>query len=252
MHNENGWIFGVTDFLTSAQMRAIEQAAIESGAVSGAELMDRAGRGAVEMVFATWPDLAEAPAIAFVLCGPGNNGGDGYVMARLLRAQGWHVRIAQFGPDEPVTPDARMNFHKAQVAGCAVAQISGQLALEIFAQAGSVLVIDALFGTGVTRALPPELRALSHLLEDGAQKARRDVAWAAPRFMAVDLPSGLCADTGQVLGEPEGGRAFMADLTVTFHGLKHGHVRASGPALCGLVRVVDIGLWPWDELRHGV
>ncbi|MBZ0123320.1 MAG: bifunctional ADP-dependent NAD(P)H-hydrate dehydratase/NAD(P)H-hydrate epimerase, partial [Roseovarius sp.] len=79
----------MAELLTAAQMRALETAWIESGAATGEELMERAGRGVVEAVFDTWPDLAAAPHKAAVMCGPGNNGGDGFVVARLLRGWGW-------------------------------------------------------------------------------------------------------------------------------------------------------------------
>jgi hydroxyethylthiazole kinase-like uncharacterized protein yjeF len=81
----------MTELLTAAQMRAIEAEAIASGAVTGLELMERAGAGVVEAIFAEWPALATAPHRAVVLCGPGNNGGDGFVVARLLKEAGWEV-----------------------------------------------------------------------------------------------------------------------------------------------------------------
>ena len=83
----------MTELLTAAQMRAIEQAAIESGEVTGLELMERAGRGVVEAIFEEWPELAKTPHRAVILCGPGNNGGDGFVVARLLKEWGWEVEV---------------------------------------------------------------------------------------------------------------------------------------------------------------
>ena len=81
------------ELLTAAQMRAIEQAAIDSGEVTGLELMEGAGRGVVEAIFEWRPELAASPGRAAVLCGPGNNGGDGFVLARLLHGQGWEVEV---------------------------------------------------------------------------------------------------------------------------------------------------------------
>ena len=83
----------MTELLTAAQMRAVEQAAIESGEVTGLELMERAGRGVVEAIFEEWPELSKTSEAAVVLCGPGNNGGDGFVVARLLREWGWEVEV---------------------------------------------------------------------------------------------------------------------------------------------------------------
>lgn len=235
----------MTDFLTSAQMRAIERAAIDSGQVSGLELMERAGQGALSALCVTWPDFAQAPATAFLLCGPGNNGGDGYVMAHGLAQAGWSVTIAQDGPPLASAPDARASYHKARAAGCAFRPLSEQILRDIAAQTGPVLVVDALFGTGLTRPLAPEMQALAAELAQSAAGSK-----GAIRVVAVDIPSGLSADTGQVVAGPEGGRAFRADLTVTFHDRKRGHMMQDGPAHCGAIRVVDIGLGPWDGLRH--
>lgn len=92
----------MTELLTAAQMRAIEQAAIDSGAVTGLELMERAGQGVVEAIFDEWPALRRVGEThrAVVLCGPGNNGGDGFVVARLLKESGWEVEVLLYGDAE--------------------------------------------------------------------------------------------------------------------------------------------------------
>ncbi len=100
----------MTELLTAAQMRAIEQAAIKSGEVTGLALMERAGRGVVDAIFEEWPELAKAPHRAVVLCGPGNNGGDGFVVARRLRDQGWEVELLLYGDPARLPPDARTNL----------------------------------------------------------------------------------------------------------------------------------------------
>jgi ADP-dependent NAD(P)H-hydrate dehydratase / NAD(P)H-hydrate epimerase len=87
----------MTELLTAAQMRAIEKAAIASGEVTGLELMERAGRGVVEAIFEEWPELKATSHRAVVLCGPGNNGGDGFVVARLLKEWGWEVEVFLYG-----------------------------------------------------------------------------------------------------------------------------------------------------------
>jgi hydroxyethylthiazole kinase-like uncharacterized protein yjeF len=99
----------MTELLTAAQMRALEQAAIDSGEVTGLELMERAGRGVVEAIFEEWPELKATSHRAVVLCGPGNNGGDGFVVARLLKEWGWEVEVFLCGSAEKLPPDARVN-----------------------------------------------------------------------------------------------------------------------------------------------
>ncbi len=102
----------MSELLTADQMRAIEQAAIESGEVTGLELMERAGQGVVEAIFKEWPEYVTAPKSASILCGPGNNGGDGFVVARLLHSRGWDVEVFLYGDAENLPPDARVNYER--------------------------------------------------------------------------------------------------------------------------------------------
>jgi ADP-dependent NAD(P)H-hydrate dehydratase / NAD(P)H-hydrate epimerase len=200
--------------LTAAQMRAVEHAALRSGAVTGLALMETAGRAVLAAIWARWPDLAQAPQHALVLCGPGNNGGDGFVIARLLRDWGWQVRLGFLGEKDRLPPDARINHDRWAAMGAVET-------LADVARAEVDLSIDALFGIGLTRPLPPEV-----------------LAPRALHRVAVDIASGICADSGRALG----GRALCADLTVGFHRAKPGHVLAEGPAHCGALVVADIGL----------
>lgn len=236
----------MTELLTAAQMRAVEQAAMTSGAVTGLELMERAGRGVVAAIFAAWPELAPSwgPAPkppeftgqdeggshhAVVLCGPGNNGGDGFVIARLLREAGWRVDVFLFGDAGKLPPDAKVNY-----ARWGHARPLDDMCLVPVARAS--LVVDALFGTGLVRPLRgfgAVLRALHDRVDQGAGPV-----------VAVDLPSGLCADSGRVLrgGAGDAAHCGKADLTVSFHAAKCGHVLAEGPQHCGRLVVADIGL----------
>lgn len=200
--------------LTAAQMRAVEQEAMRAGAVTGLALMEAAGRAVLAAIWAHWPDLAQAPQRAVVLCGPGHNGGDGFVIARLLHDWGWQVRVGFWGTQDRLPPDARVNHDRWAALGAVET-------LADVARAEVDLSIDALFGIGLTRPLPPEV---------GAPQALRRVA--------VDIASGICADSGRALG----GRALCADLTVSFHCAKPGHVLAEGPAHCGALVVAGIGL----------
>lgn len=225
----------MSELLTSAQIRAIEGAAIDAGRVTGRALMERAGEGVVAAVLAQWPDLAQGARRAVVLAGPGNNGGDGYVVARLLAARGWRVEVFALGDPAKLPPDARANH----------ALWSGPLvpvALPLpFAAAD--LIVDALFGTGLTRPLEG-VAAL-------AANALAEAAWTGARVVAVDAPSGLCMESGRPLAPPEGDGVAAAALTVSFHALKLGHVLAEGPDRCGRVVVADIGLTAAD-VRAGL
>ncbi|MEO1471546.1 MAG: NAD(P)H-hydrate epimerase, partial [Pseudomonadota bacterium] len=121
----------MTELLTAAQMRAIEQAAIDAGEVTGLALMERAGQGVVDAVLAWRPVLAEGAHRAVVLCGPGNNGGDGFVIARLLHARGWEVEVYLYGRDpaalDTLPPDAAENARRWRALGTVRPLVVGAL-----------------------------------------------------------------------------------------------------------------------------
>lgn len=228
----------MTELLTAAQMRTLEAAAIASGAVTGLELMERAGRGVVGAIFAEWPDLRAGSGRAVVLCGPGNNGGDGLVVARLLAEWGWQVAVFLYGDAEKLPSDARVNY----LRWCALGPVQPLTDKSLEGEAGrAALAVDALFGIGLNRPFD-DLDAVQGTL-NWWQSA--SVSGETPRVVAVDVPSGLCADSGRYLGDagenPSAGR-IMANLTVTFHAPKLGHYLAQGPQGCGRLRVVPLGL----------
>ncbi len=225
----------MTELLTAAQMRAIEQAAIESGDATGLELMERAGRGVVEAVFEEWPEYAKAPQSVAVLCGPGNNGGDGFVLARLLAGKGWAVKVFLCDDPEKLPPDARINY-EIWVADNPVEELTEKALREL----PHALYVDALFGTGLTRPLEGAARdVITHLGGRNGDNFR-------DRLVCIDAPSGLCMDSGRVVGNM--GWAFgpksigFARLTVAFDCAKQGHFLSDGPKLCGKLIVKDIGL----------
>lgn len=219
------------ELLTAAQMQKIERAAMASGVVSGLTLMERAGRGVIEAAFKAWPEMALSSYSATVLCGPGNNGGDGFVIARLLREQGWDVSVFIFGVPEKLPPDARRNFERVGVDVQALDLASPPDMTD------ATLVVDALFGTGIARALEGFGAVFSRL---EALKNRTD----GPKIVAVDIPSGICADSGREFPTKtkDGPFSAVADLTVSFHSAKIGHVLAEGAVRSGPVVVKDIGL----------
>ncbi len=226
----------MTELLTAAQMQKIEQDAIESGAVTGLELMERAGCGVVEAVFEEWPELAATSHRAVVLCGPGNNGGDGFVVARLLKDWGWEVEVFLYGDMDKLPPDAKINAQRWGDVG----SFNAPYVVASWKRQPTALVVDALFGTGLTRPLDIE----SSLKDDLYQFA---MSASGPRVVSIDVPSGLCADSGRYLGlsvarDPVDQAQISSTMTVTFHSKKVGHFCADGPDNCGLLRVVDIGL----------
>jgi hydroxyethylthiazole kinase-like uncharacterized protein yjeF len=220
----------MAELVTAARMRAIEAAAIASGRVTGLELMERAGQGVVAAVLAEWPEMALTAHCALVLCGPGNNGGDGFVVARLLKARGWTVEVFLHGDPGRMPPDAKANHDRWRAMGAVRALPVPDTPHDPW---GSDLIVDALFGTGLTRRLDPEA-GLARMLPEWDLRAEP----GRPRVVAVDAPSGLCADSGRAIG----GCALWADLTVTFHRAKAGHFLAEGPAHCGRLVLADIGL----------
>lgn len=205
--------------LSAAQMQALEKQAMDAGIVTGLTLMERAGQGVLDAMADHWPDALETPGTACILCGPGNNGGDGYVIARLLKGRGHDVRVVAFGKTTGLPADAQAN-HDAWAESGTV----GNWADAGSAMAGCDLVIDAVFGIGLTRPLGPEL---ADVMVQVPLSARR---------VAVDVPSGVLADGESPGADP----AFPAKLAVTFHCLKPVHLalRDSGVA----VAVADIGL----------
>lgn len=220
-------------------MRAIEMAAIASGTVTGAVLMQRAGQGVVEAMLAEWPVLAQAPACAIVLCGPGNNGGDGFVVARLLAARGWQVQVFFPGAADRLPPDARA----AHAAWDAVGVTQDWTATNLSHAAGKpdprmpLVVVDALFGIGLSRPLGD---AVTRPWQSFVDTAVNRSAIGGLLFVAVDVPSGLSdeAPDGVTLRDwlPPG----QPCLTVTFHAPKVAHrsMQAAGDRIV----VVDIGL----------
>jgi len=176
----------------------------------GTELMHHAGLAVAREATQRWSTRPVA-----VLCGPGNNGGDGFVAASALAARGWPVRVGLLGSRERLRGDAL--FHAERWTGTVEP-------LDVRVLDGAQLVVDALFGSGLSRPLGAEVLPM---LE--AVAARR-----LP-VIAVDVPSGIMGDSGESLG------AIAADCTVTFTRKKPGHVLLPGRELCGHTVVADIG-----------
>lgn len=195
--------------LTAAAMRAAEDRAIAAGS-SVAALMERAGTGVAE-----WVHRLAAGSEVLILCGPGNNGGDGYVAARVLASRGVPVRVAALG--EP----------KTEAAAAARAAWGGAVEALTNATEAAPVLVDALFGTGLTRSLGSEMTGTLAALVDRARLS-----------VAVDLPSGAETDAGGDFGAA----LPRFDVTLALGALKPAHVLQPVAALCGVVRLVEIGL----------
>lgn len=193
--------------LTVAEIAALDREAIAAG-TPGTELMERAGAAVAEAIAERFSQRSVC-----VLCGPGNNGGDGYVIARLLKARGWPVEVRAL--TSPETPDAK----------AAAAAWDGELT-SLDAPLDARLYVDAMFGAGLTRPLSGEAAAMAAHLSAHPEAV-----------VAVDVPSGLPGDTGAPAGP-----VVVAGLTVTFHAKKPAHVLQPGHELCGEMVVADIGL----------
>jgi len=197
--------------LTCRQMAAVDRAAI-AGGLPGPVLMEAAGRGVADIVMAHYRRQAVT-----VLCGPGNNGGDGFVVARHLHAAGWPVQVSLLGDPERLSGDAK---HHAGLCPVAAQPLGPDQA------ARPHLFIDALFGAGLDRPLTGVAAETMERLKE-----------ASARIVAVDVPSGLSGDSGAVLGT-----AAAAEHTVTFCRYKPGHFLLPGRDLCGARHCIDIGI----------
>ncbi len=197
--------------LTCAQMAMADAAAISAG-TPGIDLMEAAGRAVADVVLER-----HLPRPLVVLCGPGNNGGDGFVAARHLHSAGWPVRVALLGDRGALRGDAAWASQgwKGPVEPLSVDLLDGR-----------PLVIDALFGAGLRRPIDGVAGEIIDRLN----------AEALP-VISVDVPSGLDGDNGMVMG-----RAPMAECTVTFFRAKSGHYSIEGLRRCGTLRVADIGI----------
>jgi hydroxyethylthiazole kinase-like uncharacterized protein yjeF len=212
--------------LSREQVRAFDRACIDDCHVQSVGLMENAGRGAVDAIARHWPDRPLSGARVVVVAGPGNNGGDGFVVARHLVTRGATVDVFVTGITSKIQGDAHAHFEAMEGLGVVAHEVTGDLSALRDAMAAATLVVDAVFGTGLSR--PVEGREASIL--EAIQQAKRPIA-------ALDVPSGLDADTGMPLGV-----ALHADLTVTFAAHKLGLLTPHGARSAGKIVLADIGV----------
>jgi NAD(P)H-hydrate epimerase len=210
-------------FLSRQQVREVDRLAIEEFGVPGVVLMENAGRGAAEVLRAQG---LHGPVV--LCCGKGNNGGDGFVIARHLDNWKVPIRVLLFARPEDLTGDALVNYHIIRQAGLALTVHTEQpVDMEAVERelSGAEWIVDALFGTGLSGALRSPFEEIVKAINAGSA-----------RVLAVDIPSGLDCDTGKPLGT-----AVRAHHTVTFGALKKGFADPAAAQWLGQVHVVDIG-----------
>lgn len=214
--------------LTAAEMREVDRLSTERAVIPSIELMENAGRSVAEFIQKQWPDFARRRIL--VLCGKGNNGGDGFVVARHLKKMGAAAEVVFCGLPEEMRGDAAENLKRWQAFPGSLRVIASEEEwdkAEIQLGAGEIIV-DALLGTGMRGEVSGLLRRMIHDV-NGRRRSRSEM-------VAVDIPSGLIADTGEHPGE-----TITADYTVTFTAPKIGMLLRDAPALVGTLVVRQIG-----------
>jgi len=209
---------GIWPLVGAASMRALDRHSIEVLGVPGDLLMESAGRAVVEVVLS---ERAGSAGPVLVVCGAGNNGGDGFVVARHLHLLGVPVRVLLIGERRKLRGDAAANATRLDKLGVAIAARAPRIA-------DAAVIVDALFGTGLDRAVTGAAAAAIR---------RINAARPASRVVSVDLPSGLDADTGQIHGV-----AVQANVTVTIGLPKLGLAQEPGRSLAGRVVVARVGI----------
>lgn len=214
--------------LTAAESQAVDRATIDAGHATGEALMERAGAGIAGAI----EDRFGCPIAlhVLVLCGPGNNGGDGFVVARHLHARGANVWVGLLAERDRIRGDALRHLEHLEAAGVRVATcLDSTTLINLVTARAWDHAIDALLGTGATGA--PRGITAAACEAFGLLRSRHT------RITAVDLPTGIDADTGQAWPS-----AVCADLTVTFGAAKRGHFLYPGRAFRGDLEIIDIGL----------
>lgn len=213
-----------TPYLTRAEVRAFDRYAIETLGIPACVLMENAGRGAAQVLQTLG---VRGPIV--IACGKGNNGGDGLVMARHLANAGCDVRSLLFALPAALSTDALLQWQIVRNMGLAtqiIADVNAQTEQWMASFAGADWIVDALFGTGLIGPVRPPLDGVIEQIN--ASRAR---------VLAVDIPSGLDADTGEPIGA-----TVRAEQTATFVAPKVGYRNPTAAAWLGRVHVVDIGI----------
>jgi ADP-dependent NAD(P)H-hydrate dehydratase / NAD(P)H-hydrate epimerase len=213
-----------TTIHSAAQVRELDRFAIEQLGIPGYTLMTRAGRAAFECLRAYWPQAQRI----LVVCGSGNNAGDGYVLARLARAAGLQVDTISLSETSKLMGDALTAFREFSAQGGVVESFDDQKLQQ------ADVIVDAILGTGLTK---PAETAATRSLDTRLVSCVAAINHVAKPVLALDIPTGLNADTGQVMGA-----AIHATHTITFVGLKMGFYLGEGPNYVGAIHFDGLGI----------
>lgn len=212
--------------VTAQEMRRLDEHTIEHCGQSGAVLMERAGAGAVDVLLSQFPHVRRRRVV--IVAGKGNNGGDGFVMARLLRRHGVRAEVVLLGSVDLVKGDAALALQKMRRARVPLRETAGEIASLCACLDGAALIVDALLGTG-----------LSGTVEGAYAEAIEAMNASGVPIFAVDTPSGLDSDRGVPLGT-----CVQAEATATFGFAKIGQMIYPGLGAVGALAIVDIGIDP--------
>jgi len=221
-------IFWKNQLVDANQMREMDRRTIEEFGMPGEVLMELAGKGVIQYLEQNFPFIEDA----LVFCGKGNNGGDGFVVSRYLLNRGVEVTAFLLGKKTELKGDAKLNLERFIKLGGEVIEVEKEEQLDraaIYLE-GTELIIDAIFGTGLDSEVKGLTREVIELINEFG------LDYIIP-VVSVDLPSGVNASNGQVMGE-----AVMANATITFGRAKIGHYVYPGADYVGNLKIVDIGI----------
>lgn len=208
-------------YYTAAATRELDRLAIEEHNIPGFELMQRAGKAAFNALLEQWPDVKRL----IILCGTGNNGGDGFIIGGLAQEAGLQAELFIAGDSTNIKGDALKALDFATKLGLRACPASDFYSA-IADKPRNVVLVDALLGTGLTGKVREPFSDLINEMNSSNLP-----------ILAVDIPSGLCSDTGETLGV-----SVKADITVTFIGRKIGLVTNSGPEFVGKLLFDDLNV----------
>lgn len=214
--------------VSAKEMQELDHFFIHSMGIPAVVLMERAGLGVAENIFRYYP--LERYKKVLVICGPGNNGGDGMVCARYLWDRGYQVKIVLLNEEEKYKDEALTNLKIIKNINLSLERVNDIFQFKnLLSLYSPDIIVDGIFGTGLKRNIEGFLKDIIEEINDYKQKEKVKV-------VAIDIPSGVCANTGQILGT-----AIKADLTVTFELPKIGHFFYPGKEYRGALEVVSIG-----------